>query len=160
MPPHRLGGQAQFVQRDTLLGGTGSLAPTLRWLEANLERPITLADIARHARISQRSATRHFREQTGAAPLQWLLNARIEKAKELLAESDYSVEEIAHRCGFGSSSSFRSHFTRIAGVSPRFYRRSFGRPAAEVGPARVGGVGVAPGALRNRDRVDGRERAI
>ncbi len=125
MSPHRLGGQAQFVQRDTLLSGTGDLADTLRWLETHVDRPIGLTDIARHAGTSRRSVTRHFREQTGSSPLQWLLNARVERAKELLSGTDLPIEEIARRSGFGTGATFRHHFTRVAGVSPRLYRRTF-----------------------------------
>lgn len=129
MPPHRLGGQAQYVQRDTLLAGAGDLSETLRWLEAHLDQPLTLTDIARHAGLSRRSTTRHFQDQTGLPPLRWLLNARIEKAKDLLATTDLPVEEVARVTGFGTGATFRHHFTRIAGVSPRLYRRTFG-PAA------------------------------
>ena len=128
MSPHRLGGQAQFVQRDTLLAGSGDLGDTLRWLEANLDRPIGLTDIARRAGTSRRSTTRHFREQTGSPPLQWLLNARVERAKELLSGTDLPIEQIARRSGFGTGATFRHHFTRIAGLSPRLYRRTFATP--------------------------------
>jgi transcriptional regulator GlxA family with amidase domain len=128
MPPHRLGGQAQFVQRDTLLGGDGDLGATLRWLEAHIDRPITLADIARHAGLSPRSTTRHFQDQTGAPPLKWLLNARIERAKEMLSTTDRTVEQVARESGFATGTTFRHHFTRIAGVSPSLYRRTFRPP--------------------------------
>ena len=127
MSPHRLGGQAQFVQRDTLLAGSGDLGDTLRWLETNVDRPIGLTDIARHAGTSRRSISRHFRDQTGVPPLQWLLNARVERAKALLSCTDLPVEEIARRSGFGTGATFRHHFSRVAGVSPRLYRRTFGR---------------------------------
>lgn len=126
MSPHRLGGQAQFVQRVTLLAGSGDLGDILRWLEDNVEKPISLNDVARRAGMSRRSVTRHFRDQTGAPPLRWLLNARVERAKELLSSTNLSVEEIARKAGFGSGATFRHHFTRIAGVSPRLYRRAFG----------------------------------
>lgn len=129
MSPHRLGGQAQFVQRDTLLAGNGDLAGTLRWLEAHLAGEIGLTEIARHAGTSRRSVTRHSRDQTGAPPLRWLLNARVERAKTLLAETDLPVEVVARRSGFGSGATLRHHFTRIAGISPRHYRRTFGPPA-------------------------------
>ena len=126
MSPHRLGGQAQFVARDTLLAGSGDLGDTLRWLETDVDRPIGLTDIARHAATSRRSITRHFRDQTGVPPLQWLLTARVERAKELLSSTDLPVEEVARRSGFGTGATFRHHFTRVAGVSPRHYRRTFG----------------------------------
>jgi transcriptional regulator GlxA family with amidase domain len=139
MSPHRLGGQAQFVQRDTLLAGTGGLAHTLQWLEASLERPITLRDIARHAGTSQRTVTRHFTDQTGSPPLRWLLSVRIDRAKDLLSTTDLTIEGIARRCGFVTGTTFRHHFTRIAGLSPRQYRRSFRSGEGCFGQ----GVGIA-----------------
>jgi len=125
MSPHRLGGQAQFVQRDTLLAGNGDLGDTLRWLEAHLDQPIGLTDIACRAGTSRRSITRHFHDQTGVPPLRWLLNARVERAKQLLSATDLPIEEVARRSGFGTGTTFRHHFARIAGVSPRLYRRTF-----------------------------------
>lgn len=135
MSPHRLGGQAQFVQRDSLLAGNGDVADTLRWLEANLDRPISLTDIAGHAGTSRRSVTRHFHDQTGVPPLRWLLNARVERAKELLSATDLPIEEVARRSGFGTGTTFRHHFIRIAGVSPRLYRRTFNGRVAQRAPA-------------------------
>lgn len=126
MPPHRLGGQAQYVQRDTLLAGEGDLGPTLRWMEAHLDQPLTLSDIARRAGRSQRSTTRHFQAQTGLPPLKWLQNARIELAKDLLATTDLPVEQVARKSGFSTAVTFRHHFTRTAGIPPNHYRRAFG----------------------------------
>ncbi|MEU2494243.1 helix-turn-helix domain-containing protein [Streptomyces sp. NPDC007883] len=127
MPLEREGGQAQFivhVHPPTPKGST--LEPLLTWLQDNLGRDLTLADLATRAGTSTRSLIRHFREQTGTTPLQWLHSARIRQAQHLLETTDHSVERIAAQVGFGSTTAFRDRFKRTTGVSPHTYRRSFG----------------------------------
>ncbi|MFI1014562.1 GlxA family transcriptional regulator [Streptomyces sp. NPDC020965] len=104
------------------IAGNAGLEPTLRWLAANLHRPLTLADIAAHAAISERSLNRRFREQTGATPLQYLLRLRIGRVRELLADGDIPIERIPERTGFGSPAGLRRHFQRFTGMTPRAYR--------------------------------------
>ncbi|EPH43632.1 helix-turn-helix domain-containing protein [Streptomyces aurantiacus] len=124
---------------DRARAGTGGLGPTVRWLEAGLDRPLTLADIAAHARLSVRTLNRRFRAHTGLSPLQYLLRARLDRARHLLEQdADATIEEIAARVGFGSSASFRRHFRHATGMTPRDYRAS-ARPGAgppEGGPSR------------------------
>ncbi|MFD4587261.1 GlxA family transcriptional regulator [Streptomyces sp. NPDC058434] len=127
MPLEREGGQAQFIVHEHPPTPKGStLEPLLRWLRDNLGRDLTLADIATRAGTSTRSLIRHFREQTGTTPLQWLHSARIRQAQHLLETTDHSVERIAAQVGFGSTTAFRDRFKRTTGVSPHTYRRSFG----------------------------------
>ncbi|MEU6705655.1 GlxA family transcriptional regulator [Streptomyces wuyuanensis] len=126
MPLEREGGQAQFIVPDHPPTPKGStLEPLLTWLQGNLGRDLTLADIAARAGTSTRSLIRHFREQTGTTPLQWLHSARIRQAQHLLETTDHSVERIAAQVGFGSPTAFRDRFKRTTGVSPHAYRRSF-----------------------------------
>lgn len=101
------------------------LGPTLAWLEANLHRPLTLGDIATHARVSVSSLSRRFRTRTGMPPLQYLLGARLHQAQLLLENTQTPIEQIAVRTGFGSSANLRHHFQRRMGISPRAYRASF-----------------------------------
>ncbi|AXK31712.1 helix-turn-helix domain-containing protein [Streptomyces armeniacus] len=117
------------------------LRTTLDWLQRNLHRPLTLRDIAGRAGMSVRHLHRRFREETGSTPLQWLLWARTERARELLEATDLPVEHIAHICGFGSAVSLRAHFRRRLGSSPATYRSAF----RAVAPAAVGAP-VAPAA--------------
>jgi transcriptional regulator GlxA family with amidase domain len=125
MPLERDGGQAQFiVQAPPVAEGT-SLATVLAWLEENLHEEIALRDIARHAATSVRSLSRHFKEQTGTTPLQWLLRARVRRAQLLLETTPSSVERVAANAGFGSVASFREQFHRVVGTSPQSYRRAF-----------------------------------
>ena len=125
MPLERAGGQAQFIAHAPPDPGDSSLEPVLRWLERNAQRELSLADIARRARMSQRTLNRRFREQTGTTPLQWLLRARARRAQQLLETTRHSIEEIATRAGFGSAAAFRARFRTVVGTTPRAYRASF-----------------------------------
>ncbi|MFD7506356.1 GlxA family transcriptional regulator [Streptomyces sp. NPDC001700] len=126
MPLEREGGQAQFIVHDYAPTPQGSvLEPLLTWLQDNLGRDLTLADIAAHAGTSTRTLIRRFREQTGTTPLQWLHRARIRQAQHLLETTPHSVERIGAQVGFGSPTAFRDRFKRTTGVSPHTYRRTF-----------------------------------
>ncbi|MEV6976556.1 helix-turn-helix domain-containing protein [Kitasatospora sp. NPDC093806] len=102
-----------------------SLGPTLRWLEAHLDHPLTLDDIADHAGLTVRALTRRFRAETGLPPLQYLLRARVQLAQRLLERGDEPVERIALRTGLGTPANLRHHFQRHTGTSPRIYRAAF-----------------------------------
>ncbi|WP_433872370.1 GlxA family transcriptional regulator [Saccharopolyspora sp. CA-218241] len=126
MPLEREGGQAQFIVRPLPPTPRGSeLEPLCAWLQDNLARELTLADIAARAHTSPRTLMRRFREQTGSTPLQWLHRARIRQAQHLLETTGHTVERIAAQVGFGSPTAFRDRFKRTTGVSPQAYRRSF-----------------------------------
>jgi transcriptional regulator GlxA family with amidase domain len=130
VPPHRDGGQAQYVQAPVAPSpNEGPLTETLEWACANLDEPLTVECMAAHARMSTRTFARRFREVTGTTPLKWLLNQRILAAQHQLETSDASVEWIAQNCGFGTSATLRLHFKRMVGVSPTDYRRTFGEHA-------------------------------
>ncbi|GAB3800278.1 hypothetical protein GCM10027605_15520 [Micromonospora zhanjiangensis] len=91
----------------------------------NTGRELTLADIARHAGVSTRTLNRRFRDQTGTTPLRWLHRVRVHRAQHLLETTAHSVDLVATRVGFASTTAFRDHFKRITGTSPQAYRRSF-----------------------------------
>jgi transcriptional regulator GlxA family with amidase domain len=133
-PPHREGGQAQFIEgpADAARASVAeppSLEPTRRWAVEHLAEPLDVAAMARHAAVSPRTFARRFREETGTTPLQWLLSQRVLEARRLLEESDLPIDEIAWRAGFGTATSLRDHFRRATATSPSAYRRSF-RPSA------------------------------
>ncbi|MEU9841372.1 helix-turn-helix domain-containing protein [Actinomadura sp. NPDC048032] len=126
MPLEREGGQAQFIAQPCPATPRGSvLEPLLAWLQDDLSRPLTVADMAARAGMSARSLMRHFREQTGTTPLQWLHRARVHQAQHLLETTEHTVERIAAQVGFGSPTAFRDRFKRTTGVSPHAYRRAF-----------------------------------
>jgi len=130
-PPHRDGGQAQFIERPPL-PAPGSLEPTRRWAAERLAEPLDVAAMAGHAGVSPRTFARRFREETGTTPLQWLLGQRVLESRRLLEESDLPVEAIAWRCGFGTAASLRDHFRRATATTPTAYRQTFT-------PKRLGG---------------------
>ncbi|MEV0660437.1 GlxA family transcriptional regulator [Actinomadura luteofluorescens] len=126
MPLEREGGQAQFIAQPFPATPRGSvLEPLLAWLQDDLSRPLTVAGMAAHAGMSTRTLMRHFREQTGTTPLQWLHRARVRQAQHLLENTEHTVERIAAQVGFGSPTAFRDRFKRTTGVSPHAYRRTF-----------------------------------
>jgi transcriptional regulator GlxA family with amidase domain len=125
---------ADETERERDLTRHTDLTPTLRWLEANLHRPLTLADLAAHARISVSTLTRRCRAQTGLPPLRYLLRARLHQAQLLLENTNTPVEQIAARTGFGSPANLRHHFHRLTGTGPRAYRAAFRRAVATVVP--------------------------
>ncbi|MCM2579999.1 helix-turn-helix domain-containing protein [Streptomyces meridianus] len=125
VPPHRDGGQAQFVTTPVPAPDSHPLAELFPWVLGRLDRPLTVDDLARQARMSSRNLGRHFRSVTGTTPLQWLLTQRIRHAQELLETSDDSVDAIAAATGMGTATTLRRHFNRTVGVSPGTYRRTF-----------------------------------
>ncbi|RRR96933.1 GlxA family transcriptional regulator [Glycomyces terrestris] len=128
--PVRQGGQAQFVETP-LPPDTGSpLAEARVWALGRLDRPISLDDLAREARVSVRTLARRFTAETGMTPFQWLLQQRLHRARELLEATDHTVDQVARRSGFGSAESLRQHFTRHIGLTPSAYRASFTRSPA------------------------------
>ncbi|WP_418957665.1 helix-turn-helix domain-containing protein [Streptomyces tritici] len=125
VPPHREGGQAQFVSTPVPARDGHPLAELLPWVMGRLDRPLTVEDLARRAHMSSRHLARHFRAVTGTTPLQWLLAQRIRRAQELLESTDDSVETIAAAAGMGTATTLRRHFQRTVGVPPDTYRRTF-----------------------------------
>lgn len=125
VPPHRPGGQAQFIPAAVAHGRNHVLADLLPWALERLEQPLTVRDLARQAGMSARNLARHFTAVTGTSPLRWLLTQRVRRAQELLENSDLSVEQIASRTGMGTATTLRRHFSHQLGVSPETYRRTF-----------------------------------
>ncbi|WP_052498996.1 helix-turn-helix domain-containing protein [Streptomyces vietnamensis] len=125
VPPHRDGGQAQFVTAPVPTREDHPLTELLPWAVERLDRPLTVEDLARQARMSSRHLGRHFRAATGTTPLQWLLTQRIRRAQELLEATDDSVDAIAEATGMGTATTLRRHFNRTVGVPPDAYRRTF-----------------------------------
>lgn len=125
MPPHRAGGQAQFVAAPVPARDDHPLGALLAWVIERLGHPLTVEDLARQARMNSRHLGRHFRAATGTTPLQWLLTQRIRRAQELLETIDDSVDAVAAAVGMGTATTLRRHFNRTVGVPPDTYRRTF-----------------------------------
>jgi transcriptional regulator GlxA family with amidase domain len=125
MPPFREGGQAQFVGSQISAGEAGTLAPVLDEITADLGTDHTVESMAVRAAMSPRTFARRFRDETGTTPHVWLTHQRIQHAREMLERGDDSIETVAQRCGFGTATMLRHHFTRVVGTSPATYRRTF-----------------------------------
>lgn len=125
VPPHRPGGQAQFIPAAVGHGRNHVLGDLMAWVMNRLEDPLTVRDLAREAGMSSRNLARHFHAVTGTSPLRWLLTQRMRRAQELLESSDLSVEQIAARTGMGTATTLRRHFSHQFGVPPETYRRTF-----------------------------------
>jgi transcriptional regulator GlxA family with amidase domain len=132
VPPHRDGGQAQFVLAPVPSDEGHPLTELFGWALARLDEALTVEDLARHANMSSRHLARLFKAVTGTTPLQWLHAQRIRRAQELLEMTDDSVDLIAEASGMGTATTLRRHFHRAVGVPPDTYRRTFrpvgGRP--------------------------------
>jgi transcriptional regulator GlxA family with amidase domain len=127
VPPHRDGGQAQFVDVPVPSSSDGgdSLADILDWMAENLDQPLTVDELAHKAAMSPRTFARRFRAVTGTTPHQWLVAQRIILAQRLLETTDEPVERIATRCGFGTAAALRAQFQREVSTSPVAYRSAF-----------------------------------
>src|SRR4051812_2597614 len=125
--PYRSGGQAQYVPRSVPEPLGERFAVTREWALHRLGEPLTLDVLARHAAVAPRTFSRRFAEDTGYTPMQWVLRARIDMARELLERSERGVERIAEDVGLGTGSNLRLHFQRILGTTPSEYRRTFTR---------------------------------
>ncbi|CAL9595240.1 hypothetical protein SUDANB6_05341 [Streptomyces sp. enrichment culture] len=143
--PHRDGGQAQYIKRPLAPDTHGAtLAPTRAWALARLHEPLTVPLLAAHAHMAPRTFARRFVAETGTTPLQWLLAARLDRARELLESTGLTVDHIADRCGLGSPSNLRLHFRRTLGTTPTAYRAAFA-PTARPDPAQAHTATAATG---------------
>jgi len=126
VPPHRQGGQAQYVQQPMPHDLRGDrLSALLDWVNGTLDAPHTLDSLAGRAAMSRRTFTRHFKAATGTTVSAWLLAQRLARAQQLLESTDESIESIAGMAGFGSTASLRQHFTDAFRTSPSAWRREF-----------------------------------
>lgn len=125
MPAHRSGGQAQYLDRPVQIRPDHGIAPLLDHIRVRLDEDWSIARMAAEANMSRRTFERRFRQATGQNPGDWLLDERVQSAKDLLSRSSRSMEEIAQAAGFGSAHALRHHFRRRVQQSPVQYRRSF-----------------------------------
>ncbi|NEA48936.1 helix-turn-helix domain-containing protein [Streptomyces sp. SID10815] len=125
VPPFREGGQAQYIVRPLPEQNAAGTAATRAWALEHLTEPLTLADLAGHARMSLRTFVRRFNDETGTSPGRWLIQQRVSRARDLLESSDLTVDQIAGRVGFATGASLRQHLHASIGVSPQAYRRTF-----------------------------------
>jgi AraC family transcriptional activator FtrA len=124
VPPQREGGQRQYIE-EPMPPNADSLQPLLTWMLDTMATEHTVAELARRARLSERTFARRFLAETGTTPHRWLSTQRVLHARQLLEQTHLSIDEIAQQCGFGGAALLRHHFHRAVGVSPTDYRRTF-----------------------------------
>ncbi|HEY7431564.1 MAG TPA: helix-turn-helix domain-containing protein [Streptosporangiaceae bacterium] len=130
VPPHRDGGQAQFVDRPMPECTGGPLAELFGWLEEHLDQQVTVDELATRVHMSPRTFARRFVAETGTTPLRWLTGQRVLLAQQLLEETDEGVDRIAEQAGFGNATALRHHFRIWRGTTPQAYRQAFRGTAA------------------------------
>lgn len=129
VPPHRDGGQAQYINRPLPRNACDTVGSTLAWMEHHLDQEMTVEQLAAQAHMSPRTFARRFQQETGTTPYRWLLRQRVLLAQHLLETSDETIETIAGRTGFGTAATLRHQFVRSLGTTPNAYRRTFRGPA-------------------------------
>jgi transcriptional regulator GlxA family with amidase domain len=133
VPPHRDGGQAQFIDRPIPRCGSEPMEELLQWMVRHLGEDHSVNELAARVHMSPRTFARRFRSETGATPAAWLNSQRVLRAQELLETTDLNIDEIARESGFGHSVLLRHHFAKVLDTSPQSYRRTFrGHLAAAV----------------------------
>ncbi|UCV11439.1 helix-turn-helix domain-containing protein [Dechloromonas denitrificans] len=126
VPPHRQGGQAQFIEQPVPASANDSrLAELLDWVRTNPAQAHTLDSLAQRALMSRRTFTRHFRQLTGSTVSAWLLGQRLALSQRLLEGTEHDIEQIADLAGFASPVTLRHHFRKAFGVSPSIWRETF-----------------------------------
>jgi AraC family transcriptional regulator, transcriptional activator FtrA len=125
VPPHRDGGQAQFIETPVMPVECETLQPVLTRVLETLDEPHTVDTMAEMAHMAPRTFARRFRSETGATPHDWLTGQRLLFARRLLEESDLGVDSIAVRAGFGSAATLRHHFAQRLSTTPHAYRGTF-----------------------------------
>ncbi|UST52490.1 helix-turn-helix domain-containing protein (plasmid) [Comamonadaceae bacterium OTU4NAUVB1] len=125
-PPHRQGGQAQYIEQPVpALPSENRLPGVLEWARSHLSEPLSLDTLADVARMSRRTFTRRFREATGTTVVKWLAAERIARAQQLLETTDFPIERVATEVGFGTALSLRQLFASHLQTSPSAYRKLF-----------------------------------
>lgn len=125
VPPWRDGGQSQYIESPLPPQGVGTTAATRQWALERMAEPLTLAELAAHARMSERTFSRRFRAETGLPPRAWLTQQRVRRARHLLESTDLPIDRVAAEAGLGTAASLRQHLNAAIGVAPLAYRRTF-----------------------------------
>jgi transcriptional regulator GlxA family with amidase domain len=126
VPPFREGGQAQYIKSPLpLVDPADPFVDMLTWMQAHLDEPITISDLAKRAAMSQRNFARRFVATLGTTPYRWLVRQRLQLAQRLLETTDLSVEAVAQASGFATAANLRGRFLEAIHTTPSAYRRAF-----------------------------------
>lgn len=124
VPPHRTGGQAQYLHRPVPTSGPG-LAELCAWALQNLDQRLSVAELARRAGYAPRTFARLFARETGTTPQRWLVAQRVAEARRLLEVSQLPVDRIAAQTGLGTAANLRIQLARDASATPSAYRAAY-----------------------------------
>lgn len=127
IPPHRDGGQRQYVATPIPAHAGRTLSMTMDWARGQLHMPISTKEFARQAAMSERTFLRRFQDEVGLSPKTWLTSERMRAAQELLERTNMPMPEVGQAVGYTSPETFRAAFRRIVGVPPSTYRGRFGK---------------------------------
>ncbi|MCF3133555.1 helix-turn-helix domain-containing protein [Streptomyces olivochromogenes] len=130
VPPHRDGGQAQYIERPLPRDSCDTVGEVLVWMERHLDEEVTVEQLAARAFMAPRTFARRFQQETGTTPYRWILRQRVLLAQELLEGTDETMDAIAARTGFGTAAALRHQFVRALDTTPNAYRRAFRGPEA------------------------------
>jgi AraC family transcriptional activator FtrA len=127
VPPHREGGQAQFVEAPVARNSGRGVGQAMEWARKRLDQPLRIEDLAQRSAMSERTFLRRFREAAGMTPQAWLTQERVARARDLLEASRLTHDEVARHCGYETTEAFRAAFRKVVGVPPGSYRDTFTR---------------------------------
>lgn len=126
VPPHREGGQAQFIAqpvpettRDARINNL------IDYLQRNISQPLNLDTLAESVAMSRRTLTRHFMKATGMSVASWITAERLRRSQLLLESSNLPIEAVAEQVGYLSAVTWRQQFKARFGVSPAEWRKTF-----------------------------------
>lgn len=125
VPPHRDGGQAQYIERPVPECSNETLAPLVDWMAENAHLEVTVDELAARVHMSPRTFARRFKAETGTTPHAWMTRLRVQHAERMLEKTDEPIEKVAQLSGFGSATLLRHHFVRQRSTTPQAYRRAF-----------------------------------
>jgi transcriptional regulator GlxA family with amidase domain len=126
VPSWRAGGQSQFIPQAIILAGVDSSTAAARaWALERLDQRLDLRVLAGQARMSVRTFTRRFRDETGLSPAKWVALQRVEHARQLLESTDLPIDLVARNSGFGTGAALRQQLGNTLGVAPSAYRNTF-----------------------------------
>ncbi|HVT58291.1 MAG TPA: transcriptional regulator FtrA [Thermoanaerobaculia bacterium] len=125
VPPHRDGGQAQYVSEPIRPAAAAGLAPVMDWAVGRLHSSLTVDELARRAKMSLRTFARRFVHETGTTPHRWLTRQRLIAAQRRLETTHDDIDRVAEAAGFDTPETLRYHFRRAFGTTPTAYRKRF-----------------------------------
>lgn len=125
IPPHRDGGQAQYVPQPLARERRDPLSPLLDRIRKTLDQTHTVPELAASVGMTERTFLRRFKAATGTSPGDWLIGARLQHARDLLERTKLPIDLVAERSGFGSAITLRHHFRSRLQTSPNAYRNRF-----------------------------------